>query len=145
MKKMLRTAAGVGLFACFVVFAGCKSLPTAQEQFNTLCPIVTNDLQVVSTSPLLNANQQAIAQKAHDLNAKVCAAGASLNVQDAKDLANTLLPAVASIVAAVPDTPAFPSTTIALALNTFGPLVLQLVEQAVATVQGASAPVAASQ
>ena len=140
MKKLL-LAAGL---AALVAFAGCKSLPTVQEQFNTLCPIVTADLQTVSTSPLLNASQQAIAMKAHDLNAKICTAGASLNVADAKDLANTALPAVASIVAAIPDTPAFPSTAIALALNTFGPIVLQLVEQAFETVQGASSPAVAS-
>lgn len=139
MKKML-LAAGVALSALLVV--GCSSLPTLQEQFNTLCPIVTADLQTVSTSSLLNADQQKVAVKAHDLNAKVCSAGASLNVADVKDLANTLLPAVVTIISAVPDTPAFPSTTIALALNTFGPLALQFVEQTVSTMQGSAASAA---
>jgi hypothetical protein len=142
MKKMLLLAAGVALSALLVV--ACGSLPTLQEQFNGLCPIVTADLQTISTSPLLNADQQKVALKAHDLNVKICAAGASLNVADVKDLANTALPAVVTIISAIPDTPAFPSTTIALALNTFGPLALQLVEQTVSTVQGAAAPAAAS-
>lgn len=142
MKRMLLTAAGLALSACFVMFAGCKSLPTVQEQFNTFCPIVTADLQTAATSPLLNAAQQKVAQDAHDLNAKICSAGASLNVQDAKDLANTALPAVVTIISAIP---AFPQqTAVVPALQTFGPLALQMVEQIVSTAQGASTPVAAS-
>src|SRR5579859_6999684 len=112
MKRMLLAA---GIAAC-LAFAACKNLPTVQEQFNTFCPIVTADLQTVSTSPLLTVDQQKVAVKAHDLNVKICAAGASLNVTDVKDLANTALPAVVTIISAIPDTPAFPSTTIALAL-----------------------------
>lgn len=140
MKRTLLIAASIG--AVFALAAGCKSLPTAQEQFNTFCPIVNADLQTVATSPLLNADQQATAQKAHDLNVKICSAGASLNVADAKDLANTLLPAVVTIVSAVP---AFPQqTAVVLALQTFGPIALQMVEQIVASAQGASAAVAAS-
>lgn len=142
--KMLRSAAGIALLACFALFAACHSLPTLQEQFNTLCPIVTSDLQTISTSSLLNADQQSKALKAHDLNVKVCSAGAALNVADVKDLANTALPGIVSIISAIPDTPAFPSTTIALALNTFGPLALQLVEQTISTVHGASTPAADS-
>jgi hypothetical protein len=140
-SRLMLLAAGLVALAAF---AGCKSLPTAQAQFNALCPIVTADLQTLSTSALLTSDQQTKALKAHDFNVKICAAGASLNVADVKDFANTALPAISSIVAAIPDSPSFPSTTIALALNTFGPLALQLVEQTVSTVQGASAPAAAS-
>jgi hypothetical protein len=135
------------LLACAITalfLPGCKNLPTAQQQFEDLCPIVTADLQTLSVSPLLNATAQASALKAHDLNVQICANVATVNVADVKDFANTALPAISAVVAAIPPTPQFPSTAIALALNTFGPLALQLVEQTVSTVQGASASAAAS-
>lgn len=142
-SKMLLLAAGL---VALIAFAGCSSLPTVQEQFNTLCPTVTADLQIVATTPLLTADQQKVAQVAHDMNVKVCAAGATVNVADLKDLANTALPAVATIIAAIPPTPQFPSTMIALGINTFGPILLQLAEQIAAplTTAPAAAPAAAS-
>lgn len=141
--KMLRTAAGLVLAACFAMFAGCANvpLPTIQQQFNALCPTVNADLQVLSVTPMLTADQQAIAAHALALNLKICAAGASLNLADVKDLAQTSLPALVSVIAAIPPTPQFPSTAIALALGTFGPMALQLAEQIVSTVHpGAPAP-----
>jgi hypothetical protein len=78
--KMLRIAAGLALSACFVLFAGCKSLPTIQEQFTTACPIVTADLTTLSTSPLIGSSDQTSLAKAADANKAICAAGGQLNV-----------------------------------------------------------------
>jgi hypothetical protein len=139
MKSMLRIAAGLALSACFVMFAGCQSLPTIQQQFDALCPTVNTDLAILAVSPQLNASQQAVAAHAHDLNVKICAAGAAINMADLKDLAETSLPALVTVIAAIPPTPQFPSTAIALALGTFGPLALQLGEQVVSTVHGTPA------
>jgi hypothetical protein len=147
MKRML-LAAG---FAALVAFAGCKSLPTVQEQFNTACPIVTADLKTLSTSPLLPADQQAAMAKAATANADLCTAGAALNVTNLKAFHDSLLPAAIAIVQGNPLIP--DQTVVLLALNTFGPMVQQIIDQLITTATSpsaasaasASAPVAASQ
>lgn len=149
MKKSLLSIGlmiGLGLSIALGVGA-CKSLPTLQEQFTTGCGIVNGDLLTISQSPLLTADQQAKAVTARNLNLKICSAGSSIDVADAQSIANTLLPAVASIIQAIP---AFPDgTAVALALNTFGPLAVQFAEQMIANLKttapaAASTPVAAS-
>lgn len=128
----------LGLFAC-------KSLPTIQEQFNTLCPVVTADLKTLSTSPLFGASDQKSLASAANANGALCTAGGTLNVTDLKAFHDSLLPAA---VALVQNNPLIPDqTAILLALNTIGPIVQNLIDQAitaVATVQAASAATAAS-
>jgi hypothetical protein len=146
MKKILAAFSAalvaLALGACTSTGAPIITLPNAQQQFETLCPIVNADLKTIGTSPLLNASQQAfVMNQVLPKNEAVCSAGAQLNLADAQTLANTMLPAVVTIVQAVP----FPQqTAVELALQTFGPIALQLGEQIVATAQAASAPVAAS-
>lgn len=144
MKRTLRiAAAGAALIA---LVAGCKSLPTLQEQFNTSCPIVTADLTTLSTSPLVGSSDQKALATAAAANAAICAAGGKLNVTDLKAFHDSLLPAA---IAVVQNNPIIPDQTlILLALNTFGPIVQQMIDQIItattAPAAAASTPAAAS-
>ncbi|KVP90696.1 hypothetical protein WJ95_09315 [Burkholderia ubonensis] len=136
MKMLL--AAGI---AASIAFAGCSSLPTVQEQFQTGCTIVNGDLAILTTSPLLNADQQAtISKTILPANQAICKAGAQLNVTDLKAFHDTLLPAAITIVQAVPALPQ--QQAVLLGLQTFGPMVQALIDQLITV---AAAPVAASQ
>lgn len=136
MKKML-LAAGV---AASIVFAGCSSLPTVQQQFQTGCTIVNGDLAILSTSPLLSPAQQAqITDTILPANEAICKADGQLNVTSLKAFHDSLLPAAIAIVEGVPAIPNQPA--VLLALQTFGPMVQALIDQLIA----ATAPVAASQ
>ena len=145
MKRMLLAA---GLVASIAIIAGCSSLPTLQEQFTQACPIVTADLTTLSTSPLIGSADQSALATAAKANKAFCAAGGQLNVTDLKAFHDSLLPAA---VAVVNGNPLIPNqTAILLVLNTFGPIVQQMVDQLITaatatSVAAASAPVAASE
>jgi hypothetical protein len=145
MKKLLLAAA----LAAFMLFVACTSLPTLQEQFAAACPIVTADLTTLSASPLIAANDQAVLAKAAAANKSICAAGGQINVTDLKAFHDSLLPAALLVVQGLPQTPELQG--IELVLNTFGPIVQQLIDQVIAAVTvsdasatAASAPAAAS-
>jgi len=147
VKKLMLLAAGL---VASVVFAGCAtqpvSLPTPQQLFAQACPVVNADLAILADSPLLSASQQdALKNTIIPANKGICAAGVQINVDDLKKFHDSLLPAAIDIVAAVPAIPNQP--VILLALQTFGPMVQQMIDAAIVTVApaSASAPVAASQ
>lgn len=144
MKRIMLLAAGLAMSALF--FAGCNSLPSVQQQFQTGCTIVNGDLAIIGQSPLLTADQQAMINKTVlPANKAICQAGAQLNVADLKGLHDTLLPTAIDIVKAVPALPN--QQAILLGLQTFGPMVQALIDQIVTAATpaaGASAPVAAS-
>jgi len=144
MKRIMLLAAGLAMSA--LLFVGCKSPPTVQEQFQTGCTIVNGDLAILGQSPLLNADQQAVINKTVlPANQAICKAGAQLNVADLKAFHDSLLPAAITIVQAVPALP--DQQAILLGLQTFGPMVQALIDQiitAVTPASGASAPAAAS-
>lgn len=130
MKKMLLFAAGV--LASVAILAGCNSLPTVQQQFQTGCTIVNGDLAIIGQSPLLNADQQMVINKTVlPANEAICKAGAQLNVADLKAFHDSLLPAAITIVQAVPALPDQPA--ILLGLATFGPMVQAIIDQIIAT------------
>ncbi len=150
-KSLVSTCLMIGLALSIAAGVGaCKSVPTIQQQFLDLCPTVTADLKVIGGSPLLNTQQAAIlngipGDPTHPgiiaVNTSVCAAGAQLNVTDLQTLHDTLLPAVVTIVQAVP---AFPDqTAVLLGLNTFGPLVQGMIDQLIAAAALKTAPVSA--
>lgn len=129
MFKRMLLAAGI---AALALFAGCHSLPTVQEQFQTGCTIVNGDLAIIAQSPLLNAEQQAVISKTVlPANQAICKAGAQLNVTDLKAFHDSLLPAAITIVQAVPALPDQPA--ILLGLATFGPMVQAIIDQLIAT------------
>lgn len=137
-KRMLLLAAGA--VASVAILAGCNSLPTVQQQFQTGCTIVNGDLAIIAQSPLLNADQQAVISKTVlPANQALCKAGAQLNVADLKAFHDSLLPAAITIVQAVPALPNQPA--ILLGLATFGPMVQAIIDQLIAT----AAPATASQ
>lgn len=142
MKKILAA------FAAAVValaLGACSSLPTFQQQFETACPIVTADLTTLSTSTLIGSADKTALSTAAAANKSFCAAGGKLNVTDLKAFHDSLLPVA---IAVVNGNPLIPNqTAILLVLNTFGPIVQQMVDQiivAAAPAVPASAPVAAS-
>ena len=137
MKRIAVVLAGV---AALAIFAGCNSLPTVQEQFQTGCTIVNGDLAILGASPLLNADQQAVINKTVlPGNQAICKAGAQLNVADLRAFHDSLLPAAIGIVQAVPAIPNQPA--VLLGLQTFGPMVQALIDQ---LITATTAPVAAS-
>ncbi|MFM0292829.1 MULTISPECIES: hypothetical protein [Paraburkholderia] len=139
MKRML-LAAGI---AALAFFAGCHSLPTVQERFQTGCTIVNGDLTILGQSPLLNTEQQDVINKTIlPANEAICKAGSQLNVADLKAFHDSLLPAAITIVQAVPAIPNQPA--ILLGLATFGPMVQALIDQLITTVAPASTTAAAS-
>lgn len=147
MKNML-LAAGVLASA---LFAGCATAPaplpllTPQQLAAQLCPVVNADLSALSTSTLLNADQQAtLINTIIPANMAVCSAGATLDVASLTKFNSTAFPALISLVQGLPSLPNQP--TILLALQLAQPLVTQVVNAAVAAATpAASAPVAASQ
>jgi hypothetical protein len=154
MKKLL-IAAGFALAACFALFAGCASngsapaLPTPQQLFSQACPIVNADLAILAQSPLLTSAQQDVLTKTIiPANQGICSAGVQISVANLKAFHDSLLPAAIAIVQAVPAIPNQP--VILLALQTFGPLVQQMIDGVIvavapaASAPAASAPVAAS-
>jgi hypothetical protein len=140
-RTLLQVAGALLLVACF---AACKSLPTLQQQFTTACPVVTADLETLSTSPLIGSADQDALAKAAKANKAFCAAGGQLNVTDLKAFHDSLLPAAIAVVNGNPLIP--DQTAILLVLNTFGPVVQQMIDQIItaATPAAASAPAAAS-
>jgi hypothetical protein len=140
-RTLLQVAGALLLVACF---AACKSLPTLQQQFTTACPVVTADLETLSTSPLIGSADQDALAKAAKANKAFCAAGGQLNVTDLKAFHDSLLPAAIAVVNSNPLIP--DQTAILLVLNTFGPVVQQMIDQIItaATPAAASAPAAAS-
>jgi len=146
MKKMLLAA---GIVALVVSVVGCKSAPTLQQVFEQGCAAVNVDLANLGNSPLLTADQQDdINKKIIPKNKEICAAGAQLNLTSLKTFHDSLLPIAIGIVQAVPTLPGQPG--ILLALQTFGPVVQQLIDQIIMTAAPASsasdaaAPVGAS-
>ncbi len=146
MKKLMLLAAG--LVASVALVAGCKSLPTLQEQFTQACPIVNADLKIIAASPLLTpAQQQLLSGVPGDAakpgiiasNEAICTAGAQLNVTDLRTIHDSLLPMAITIVQAVPALPQ--QQVVLLALQTFGPLVQGMIDQ---LITATTAPVAAS-
>lgn len=139
MKKMLLIAAGV--LASVAILAGCNSLPTVQQQFQTGCTIVNGDLAILATSPLLSADQQAaITKTILPANQAICKAGGTLNVADLKQFHDSLLPAAIAIVQGVPAIPNQPA--VLLGLQTFGPMVQAIIDQ---LITAAAKPAVASQ
>jgi hypothetical protein len=118
------------------------SLPPLQEQFKAACPIVTADLATLSTSPLIGSTDQAALAKAAAANNAICAAGGQINVTDLKAFHDSLLPAAIAIVNGNPLIP--DQTAILLALNTFGPIMQQMVDQVIAAVAATNAASATS-
>lgn len=135
--KFAVVLAGLAMLA----FAGCKSLPSIQQQFQTGCTIVNGDLAILSTSPLLNASQQAlIANTILPANEAICKADAGLNVQSLKQFHDSLLPAAIAIVAGIPAIPNQPA--VLLGLQTFGPMVQAMIDQIITAAAPAATPAA---
>jgi hypothetical protein len=152
-RSLLRTlaVAAVGLMIS-VAFSACQSFSAVQPEFNVTCNAITADFKTLSTSPLFNAADQATFAKAATANGNICSASGQLNVANLQDLQNTILPSVTALIQGNPLIP--DQTAILLALNTFGPMIQGLVDQAIATAAAAksassptpaSAPAAASQ
>ena len=142
MKRMLLLAAELALAACFVVFAGCSNAPVKlippQQLVTAFCPVVNADLDVLSKSPLLTADQRALlTEKIIPGNQAICTAGGQINVQDLQTFNATLFPALITIVSALPALPNQPA--ILLSLTLAQPILAQLTAQL-----AAAAPVAAS-
>lgn len=141
MKKLV-------LFVCFAAAAlllgACATapgikVPTPQQLVTDICPIVNADLGILSKSPLLTSAQQStLTNTIIPGNAAVCAAGGAINVTDLQAFNATVFPALVGLVAAIPAIPNQP--VILLALELAGPLVTQIVNDAVtATATSASA------
>jgi hypothetical protein len=142
MTRRLFAIAALAIGAA-ISFAGCKSLPTLQEQFTTACGIVNGDLQTIGTSPLVSPTDQAkIMNVVLPANKTICAAGGGLNVTNLKEFHDSLLPVAVGIVRSTPTLP--DQTLILLALNTFGPLVQAQIDMILNAAIPASAPVPAS-
>ncbi|WP_414446870.1 hypothetical protein AB4851_08810 [Burkholderia sp. 22PA0099] len=128
MKKMMLLAAGSVAFAALALGA-CKSLPTPASVFAQSCPVVNADLALIGASPLLNqAQRDVVIQTILPANQKICAAGVNVDVSDLKAVHDSLLPLAVAIVQAVP----LPNQgIILLALQSFGPIVQQLIDNLV--------------
>lgn len=140
--KMLRIAAGLVLAACFAVFAGCSSAPVKlippQQLVTAFCPVVNADLDVLSKSSLLTADQRALlTEKIIPSNQAICTAGGQIDVKDLQAFNATLFPALITLVGALPMLPNQPA--ILLGLTLAQPILAQVTAQL-----AAAAPVAAS-
>jgi hypothetical protein len=153
MKKLLAAFAAalvaLALGACTSTGAPVVALPTPQQLFSQACPIVNADLAFIAKSPLLSSAQQDLLTKTIiPANQGICSAGVQISVANLKAFHDSLLPAAIAIVQAVPAIPQQP--VILLALQTFGPLVQQMIDGVIVAVapasgaSSASAPVAAS-
>lgn len=145
--RMLRIAAGFALAACFAVLTACASsgapkliVPPAQLLAD-FCPVVNADLKVLSASPLLTADQQALVGHVLTVNTSVCAAGGQIDAADLNTLNATLFPALVELVGSLPLLPNQPA--ILLGLTLAQPILAQVVQAVEA--QKAEAPAAASQ
>jgi hypothetical protein len=142
MKKII-AAFAASVVALALGACASSQLTTAQQLFASDCSVVNADLSALSTSTLLTADQQGKISALLTANKAVCSAVASADVTTLKNINDSLLPAAIIVVSAVPAIPNQPA--ILLALNTIGPVLEQLVDQAIAASTAASAPVAASQ
>ncbi|MGN6589314.1 MAG: hypothetical protein ACTHKE_03380 [Sphingomicrobium sp.] len=148
--KMLRIAAGLALAACFAMIAGCSNAPVKlippQQLATAFCPVVNADLDVLSKSLLLTADQRELLNGVPGdparpgiiaVNKAVCAAGGQIDVSDLKKLNETAFPALITLVSALPALPNQPA--ILLGLTLAQPILAQVTAQFAAAV-----PVAAS-
>ncbi|WP_321905102.1 hypothetical protein [Paraburkholderia tropica] len=145
MKKIL-AALAAGVVALSLGACSSTQLSTAQQLFTSDCSVVNADLQALTTSTLLTSDQQSKVSDLLTANKAVCSSVASADVSTLKSIHDSLLPAAILVVSAVPAIPNQPA--ILLALNTIGPIIQQLVDQAITAstaATAASAPVAASQ
>lgn len=151
MKRFfMLLAAGLAALALAACNGSAPALPSPQQLFSQACPVVNADLAILAQSPLLTSAQQDVLTKTViPANQGICSAGVQISVANLKAFHDSLLPAAIAIVQAVPAIPNQP--VILLALQTFGPLVQQMIEGvivAVAPVSAsavpASAPVSAS-
>jgi hypothetical protein len=142
---MKRLAIIVSVAAC-LAFAGCANapaLPSLQQQFVQMCPVVNADLAVLAASPSLTvAQQDTLKNQIIPANQLICASGAQLNVASLRAFHDSLLPVAIGIVQATPAIPNQP--LVLLGLQLFGPVVQGLIDQAITATAPAAAPVAAS-
>lgn len=142
MKKMLLLAAGLALSALFGC-ANAPALPSLQQQFVQMCPVVNADLAVLAASPTLTVNQQDSIKQVLVANQLICSSGAQLNVTSLRAFHDSLLPVAIAVVQATPAIPNQP--LVLLGLQLFGPVVQGLIDQAIpvaAPAVPASAPAA---
>ena len=148
--KMLHIAVGLALAACFAMLAGCTNAPIKlippQQLATGFCPVVNADLDVLSKSPLLTADQRELLKGVPGdparpgiiaVNKAICTAGGQIDVKDLQAFNATLFPALITLVSAVPALPNQPA--ILLGLTLAQPILAQVTMQLVAAV-----PVAAS-
>lgn len=130
MKRMLLIAAGFVLLASFAGCANAPALPSLQQQFVQMCPVVNADLAVLAASPSLTvAQQDTLKNQVIPANQLICSTGAQLNVASLRAFHDSLLPVAIGIVQATPAIPNQP--LVLLALQLFGPIVQGLVDQAI--------------
>lgn len=134
------------LAAVCVLFAGCTAapaLPSLQQQFVQMCPVVNADLAVLAASPSLTvAQQDTLKTQIIPANQLICSSGAALNVTNLKAFHDSLLPVAIGIVQATPAIPNQP--LVLLALQLFGPVVQGLIDQAITTASGSVTPATAA-
>lgn len=148
--KMLHIAVGLALAACFAMLAGCTNAPIKlippQQLATGFCPVVNADLDVLSKSPLLTADQRELLKGVPGdparpgiiaVNKAICTAGGQIDVKDLQAFNATLFPALITLVSAVPALPNQPA--ILLGLTLAQPILAQVTMQLAAAV-----PVAAS-
>jgi hypothetical protein len=142
MKKLI--AAFAAAVAC-LSFAGCATqtklaVPTPQQLADNFCPLVNADLDVLSKSPLLSADQRAeLTDKIIPANLAICQAGQTIVVDDLKTFNATIFPALVGLVAALPALPNQP--VILLGLTLAQPILTQVINSLpVPTVTPPAAP-----
>lgn len=141
MKRMLLAA---GIAAC-LAFAGCANapaLPSLQQQFVQMCPVVNADLAVLAASPTLTVNQQDSIKQVLVANQLICSTGAQLNVTSLRAFHDSLLPVSIAVVQATPAIPNQP--LVLLGLQLFGPVVQGLIDQVLPVAAPVAAPPAAA-
>jgi hypothetical protein len=131
--KNLRLVAGIALLAAFAGCTTAPALPSLQQQFVQMCPVVNADLAVLAASPSLTvAQQDTLKTQVIPANQLICSSGAALNVTNLKAFHDSLLPVAIGIVQATPAIPNQP--LVLLALQLFGPVVQGLIDQAITNV-----------
>ncbi|MFM0263341.1 hypothetical protein [Paraburkholderia sediminicola] len=135
MKKMLLIAAGLALSA-LVGCANAPALPSLQQQFVQMCPVVNADLGVLAASPTLTVAQQDSIKQVLSANQLICSTGAQLNITSLRTFHDSLLPVAVAVVQATPAIPNQP--LVLLGLQLFGPVVQGLIDQAISTVSPAA-------
>ena len=139
---MKRLALLLAIFATLFGCANAPALPSLQQQFVQMCPVVNADLAVLAASPSLTVSQQDSIKQVLVANQLICSTGAQLNVTSLRAFHDSLLPVAVAVVQATPAIPNQP--LVLLGLQLFGPVVQGLIDQAI-TVATPAAPVAASQ